>query len=286
MSDDTARGAARGPGEEAYFLADGQAQVAYVQGRRATRWVPFLLPHLRPGMRLLDVGCGVGSITLDLAELVAPGETVGIDQDASQLELARAAAASRGIASARFEAANVYTLPFLDASFDVVLAHTLLIHLSDPLRALREFRRVLRPGGLVAISDDQDTTWVVWPEDSVARYLIADLGPKAIQASGGSPFYSHSLRRLLLDAGFARTEGHAIAPECYGTLEETRHFASIISQQMSNPDVIARAVADGLATAEEMERMRLEALAWGERPDAYAAILYCAALGWVDADAQ
>ena len=278
MSDEPARRA----GQESYFIADAEAQVAYVRGRRATVWVPFLLPHLQPGMRLLDAGCGVGSITLDLAELVAPGETVGMDQDASQLEIARASAASRGVASARFALGDAYALPFPDASFDAVLAHTLLVHLSDPLRALKEFHRVLRPGGIVAVSDDQDATWVVSPQDSVARTIIAELGPKAIVASGGSPFYSHNLRRLLLDAGFARTEGHAVAAECYGTLQETRRFAAIISQQMTNPQVIARTVAAGLATAEELEAMRLEALAWGERPDAYAAILYCAALGWVE----
>lgn len=174
-----------------------------------------------------------------------------------------------------------YDLPFPDASFDVALAHTLLIHLSDPLRALREPRRVLKPGGIVAISDDQDATWVVSPEDSAARYLIAELGPRAIAASGGSPFYSHNLRRLLLDAGFACAEGHAVAPECYGAREETRRFAALVDRQMANPDIVALIVARGRATEEELAAMRAEVLAWGERPDAYAAILYCAALGWV-----
>ncbi len=84
MSDEPVGGvAAPGAGAETYFISDQQAQVEYVQGRRAARWVPFLTPHLRPGMRLLDCGCGVGSITLDLAEMVAPGETVGIDMDTS-----------------------------------------------------------------------------------------------------------------------------------------------------------------------------------------------------------
>ena len=137
-------------GAEFYSIADQQAQVMYVGVRRAAQWVPFLAPHLRSGMRLLDCGCGVGSITLDLAELVAPGKTVGLDLDESQLALAREAAASRGLGNARFEVGSMYELPFADASFDVALAHTVLFHLSDPPRAMRELRRVLAPDGIVA----------------------------------------------------------------------------------------------------------------------------------------
>ncbi|MDE3228621.1 MAG: class I SAM-dependent methyltransferase, partial [Chloroflexota bacterium] len=155
-----------------YTFTDEQAQVEYVGGRRAAQWVPFLLPHLRPGMRLLDVGCGVGSITLDLAELVAPGVVVGVDMDEAQLTIAREAAATRGLTNASFTVGSVYELPFANASFDVALAHTLLLHLSDQLRALRELRRVLAPGGLVAVSDDYFGAWAFAPEDSPVRRLM------------------------------------------------------------------------------------------------------------------
>lgn len=109
-------------------------------------------------MRLLDCGCGVGSITLDLAERVAPGAVIGVDLDETQLALAREDARQRGLANTRFKVASVYELPFADGSFDVVLAHKLLFHLSGQLRALKELRRVLVPSGVVAISDDQDST--------------------------------------------------------------------------------------------------------------------------------
>lgn len=271
-----------GAGDEFYSISDPQAQAEYVSMRRAARWVPFFLPHLRPGMRLLDCGCGVGSITLDLAEIVAPGETVGVDVDNGQLELARAAATTRGLNNARFETASVYALPFADASFDAALAHTLLFHLSEPLRALKELRRVLAPGGIVAVADDDYSTWVVAPEDSAMRWAMAELSPKIIAANGGNPFYSRDLRRLLLEAGFARVEGHAIAAEYYGTLEETRRFAAVVGRMMGNPDLIRLVLAQGWATADEIEARRADVQAWGERPDAFAAVMYCAALGWVD----
>lgn len=275
----------RPAGQEVYAMAD-QAQVALVGGRRAAKWVPFLLPHLRPGMRLLDVGCGVGSITLDLAELVAPGETVGMDMDERQLEIARVNAASRGLVNARFQAGSAYELPFADAAFDVALAHTLLFHLSDQARALRELRRVLAPGGLVAVSDDHWGTWLIAPDDAPMRRALDTFLIKALGAGGAAPFYSPHLRGLLRAAGFARTQGIALAPEHYGTLEETRHLARILDLQLSNQAFVAQIVAQGWATADEIVALRQEMLAWGERPDAFAAVMYCAALGWVDADTK
>jgi ubiquinone/menaquinone biosynthesis C-methylase UbiE len=269
-------------GDEFYSIADPQAQVEYVQVRRAARWVPFLLPHVLPGMRLLDCGCGVGSITLDLAEIVAPGETVGIDVDAGQLELARAAAAARGLRNVRFAVGSVYELPFAGASFDVALAHTVLAHLSEPLRALKEMRRILAPGGIVVVSDEDSSTWVVAPEDSAMFRVMAELEPRIIAANGGSPFYSRNLRRLLMDAGFTRTEGYAMAADFYGTPEETRRFAAFVGRLMQNPDLVQLVVARGWASPDELQALPAELQAWGERPDAFAAALYCAALGWVD----
>ena len=204
MSDEPASESREAPsteaGGETYSITDEQAQVEYVGVRRAARWVPFFLPYLRSGMKLVDCGCGVGSITLDLAAIVAPGETIGIDQDAAQLELARASAAERGLANARFEVGSIYALPFADGSINAALAHTLLFHLSDPLRALKELRRVLAPGGIVAISDDDYHTWVITPEDSAMHRVMAELAPQVLVANGASPFYSGNLRRLLLNA--------------------------------------------------------------------------------------
>lgn len=82
--------------------------------RSAEEHLAFFLPHLRRGMRLLHCGCGPGAISVDLAETIAPGELVGIDNDPHQVELAQAHAAERGVANARFEVADVYELPFPD----------------------------------------------------------------------------------------------------------------------------------------------------------------------------
>jgi len=132
-------------------------------GRRSDDIAAFVLPHLKPGMTLLDVGCGPGSITVGLAAAVAPGPVLGIDIEATQVERARGLARERGVANVRFEVGSAYDLPVESSSADVVFAHTLLIYLQEPVRALQEFRRVLKPDGLVAIREQELTAGVIEP---------------------------------------------------------------------------------------------------------------------------
>lgn len=269
------------PPKEFYSISDAEAQHTYVGVRRAAQWVGFFLPHLRPGFSVLDCGCGVGSITLDLAEQVAPGKVVGIDVDESQLAIARQRALERGLANVSFQQGNVYALAFEDASFEAVLAHTLLLHLSDPVRALREIRRVLKPGGLAGISDDDWRTFTYAP-DHPCMEKIAKLWTQVMRHNGGNPYYSRQLRALLLQAGFARTEGHAVAADYYGNLEETRRLARIQTRMFRNPDMVELITNQGWATQAEIDEIVDWVQQWGERPDAFVALMYCAAVGWIE----
>lgn len=133
--------------------------------RTAENSAGYLLPLLSPGMRLLDVGCGPGTITLDLADRVAPGFTVGVDRDEGVLAEARSLLKSRALAGVEFRTADAYALEFEDESFDVVHAHQLLQHLTDPVAALIEMRRVLRPGGVLAARDGDYGAFVWAPSD-------------------------------------------------------------------------------------------------------------------------
>jgi SAM-dependent methyltransferase len=121
--------------------------------RTAENSAAYLLPHLRPGQTLLDVGCGPGTITADLALLVAPGEAVGIDAAADVVARATEHAAGLGIPSLRFEVGDLFALGYPDASFDVIHLHQVLQHVADPVAALVELRRVLRPDGVLAARD-------------------------------------------------------------------------------------------------------------------------------------
>jgi ubiquinone/menaquinone biosynthesis C-methylase UbiE len=124
--------------------------------RTAANSAGYLVDHLRPGQSLLDVGCGPGTITCDLARLVAPGTVVGVDTSEEVLVEARAEAGRAGVSTVVFEVGNAFGLPFDDSSFDVVHAHQVLQHVGDPVSVLVEMRRVCRPGGIVAARDDPE----------------------------------------------------------------------------------------------------------------------------------
>ena len=133
-----------------YTMGYGPEFGKLLERRNAADCAAHLLPHLRPGMRLLDLGCGPGTISVGLADAVAPGELYGIDMEPSQVEMAGAAASAGGHANARFRTGDVANLPFDDAAFDVAHCHALLNHVPDTRAVLAEAKRVLKPGGLFA----------------------------------------------------------------------------------------------------------------------------------------
>lgn len=262
-------------------MIDPSVQPGYVGNRDAMTFLPFLLPHLRPGMDILDAGCGVGAIALDLATTQSPRRVVGIDVDADQVAAARHSAAERGIRSAEFAVGSAYELPFAAESFDVVYANTVLLYLRDPVRALTEMRRVLRPGGIAAVSDD-DISTIVFSPDIPGMSLGPTLFAKAVEHEGGNTTYSRHLRGLLRQAGFSRTEGHALTPETYGDPKSTRWIADFAVGLFSASSMTETVISQGWATQAELDTLLAALREWGERPDAFMTWLYCAALGWAE----
>jgi SAM-dependent methyltransferase len=249
--------------------------------RTAERNAAFLLPHLTPGMRLLDAGCGPGSITIGLAPRVGPdGEAIGIDINEERLEFARGLAKERGVTNVRFETADVYALPFEDASFDAAFMHAVLQHLPDPVAALREVRRVLRPGAVIGISDADLGTGIVWPP-SPAIDASFELMVRLREHDGGTPYAGRMLRQMLHDAGFERVTAKAVAGTDGGPPEVNRYMASWQMSYFEEPAVIARITSLGLATEAELWEMAAAWREWGEAPGGYSTRLMCEAVGWV-----
>jgi len=275
----TERDAARIP----YLHGSAAIEQRRLARRTAATSAGFLLPHLRPGMRVLDCGCGPGSITVGLAEAVAPGDVVGIDIQPAQVDRAGAFAAERGVSNVRFEAASVYELPYPGATFDAVFAHTVVEHLPEPLRALREMKRVLKPGGVVGIADDDGAT-VLWEPRTPLLTEALGLFLRLIKYHGGDPYGARNLRRRLLDAGFARPIATASiwAGGVWGTPEETRDFAAWFAGQLIAPAIVQVLTSQGWVDQHALDAIVAEILAWGERPDAYFAVMGVAAVGWVD----
>src|ERR1700747_2716437 len=105
------------------------------QRRTAEDSAAYLLPHLKAGLSVLDVGCGPGTITADLAARVTPGPVTAVDQFADVLTTARGEAERRNLSNVSFAPADVHKLDFPDDTFDVVHAHQVLQHVADPVRA-------------------------------------------------------------------------------------------------------------------------------------------------------
>ena len=137
-----------------YTHGHHKAVVGQHAARTAENSAAFLLPHLSKGARVLDVGCGPGSITVGLARHVGPtGSVTAIDVVDGIVQQAAAAVRAAGLENTSCEVCSVNELPYAPGSFDVVYAHQTLQHLSDPVGALLEMRRVVRPGGIIAVRD-------------------------------------------------------------------------------------------------------------------------------------
>ena len=221
----------------------------------------FLLPRLRPGMRLLDAGCGPGSVTCGLAQIVAPGPVTGIDLSAAVLEQARSLAAERGIGNAAFETGDVYALEYGDETFDVVFANQLLQHLADPPAALREFRRVLKPGGLVAVRDADYAT--MSPQPHFAEFDDWNrLYHQVARRNAAEPDAGRHLPDWLRAAGLPGYELHPNVVLLEG--DDARIWGEAWSQRILHSGIAEQSLEYGLAGQAELERLSQAWLRWSE----------------------
>jgi len=230
--------------------------------RTAENSAAYLLPRLRPGASLLDVGCGPGTITVGLAAHLPGGRVVGIDTAPQVLEEAKAHAAEhRRVADASldFRVGDVYALPFAAGEFDVVHAHQVLQHLANPVAALVEMRRVCRPGGVVAVRD-ADYGAMFW---SPERAELADwqaLYRAVARSVGGEPDAGRHLRSWALAAGLSAIEQTASA-WCFATPAARAWWAGLWAERVTSSRFAELAVAGGFAQPETLGRL---AAAWVE----------------------
>jgi len=236
--------------------------VNFMRQRRAATHAVFALDLFKPGIAVLDCGCGPGSITLDLARLVKPGAVVGVDAQGEQFAESRDIAAREGLA-VRFEAASVTALPFSDASFDAVFSHALFEHLPDPGAAAREIARVLKPGGFAALRSPDWGGFLLHPYPPPVERAIAIY--RAMQTrNGGDTQAGRKLPSVLRAAGFAPIRPSA----SYERYESPERIADYLALQLDRvDDAEARTAAASLR-------------AWSHDPDAFFAQSWVEAIGW------
>jgi SAM-dependent methyltransferase len=230
----------------------------------------YLLDALRVGLDVLDVGCGPGTITTDLAARVSPGTVVGIDRSAEVVDQARTTAKQRG--NVRFEVDDVYALGYADDSFDLVHAHQVLQHLSDPVAALREMGRVCKPGGVVAARDADYASFAWAPSDGRLNDWLATYRAVA-RANGGEPDAGRHLLGWANRAGFSSIRPSASA-WCFATPEDRSWWGGLWADRMLHSAVADQALAMGLSTRERLNHMADAFRAWIEHPDGWFSVLH------------
>jgi Methylase involved in ubiquinone/menaquinone biosynthesis len=234
---------------ETYMLGYSANASDFMSRRTVHSHAAFLLPRLRPGLRVLDCGCGPGSITVGLAALVAPAEVVGLDREDSQLALARQRAAAQNISNVRFESGSIYELPFADASYDLVFAHAVFEHLREPLAALSEVHRVLRSGGMVALRSPDWGGFLIAPSSALLDEAIDYFKSLQLQ-SGGDVYVGRKFRSLLRQAHFRDIEFSA-SYECFRPVELVGEFLASRIQEAAQhlSSIEARQRVEGFAAA-------------------------------------
>ncbi|MEJ2215883.1 MAG: methyltransferase domain-containing protein [Gemmatimonadota bacterium] len=246
--------------------------------RTAEQQAAFVLPHLRPGMRLLDVGCGPGSISIGLARAVAPGHVTGIDHDEKHIEAACRGAAAAGVTNVTFRVGDALSLPFENDSFDVVFENNVFIHLAeDAARAAVEIHRVLKPNGLFA-ARDVDTDSVVWGHRTNAIRELNQLFVTWQRSRGSDTTLGSRLPDILREAGFADVV-KSVSADTKGDPESVRSHAAITVSLLEGPfgrDALENDWVD-LST---IERLKDAVQEWGEHPDAFFGNVHVEVVGW------
>ena len=257
-----------------YALGHDETVLRSHKWRTATNSAGYLLPSLLPHMNILDIGCGPGTITVDLATLVPEGYVTGLDSEGEVLEQARQIARERGVKNVKFLMGNVYALDFPDDTFDVVHAHQVLQHVGDPIGALREMRRVTKPGGIVAARENDFSCMTLYPEAEGLK-IWKDLYMKVARASGGEPNAGRQLHAWAKQAGFDWDDITCSASTwCYNTPAERAWWSGSLGGRLLSPKFSRTAVEGGHATMDLLKHCVEAWHDWSMKEDGWFASLH------------
>ena len=231
---------------------------------------PHLIPHLAPGLRLLDVGCGPGTITVDLAARVAPGQVVGFDVAEEVIDRARALLDEPDApTNCTFRTDDVYAIDAPDGTFDVVHAHQVLQHLTDPVAALREMRRVLKPGGMLAVRD-ADYGGMTWAPANPAIAEWMALYQAIAAAQGSQPDAGRHLLGWVQAAGFVEIET-TVDVWTFATPADRAWWGDLWADRVEHSSFATHSLEQGRAEPADLARIAAGWRAWIDEPAGFFA---------------
>lgn len=250
--------------EERYTHGHHESVLKSHTWRTIANSAEYLSPRLEPGLSLLDVGCGPGTITVEFADRLAPGRVVGVDAAAEVIMKASSDFARDNL---EFAVADGYRLPYPDDSFDIAHAHQVLQHVAEPVRLLRELRRVVKPGGIVA-ARDVDYAGTIWYPQLPGLDAWLDLYERVHRSNGGEPDAGRRLKAWAREAGFVDVAttasiwnfSDAVDREWWGSMWEARVLQSAFAGD---------ALEKGLSTQIELGEISRAWREWADSEDGW-----------------
>ena len=227
----------------------------------------YLEKYLVGNSRLLDVGCGPGTITIDFAKRLSEGTVLGIDTSHEIIEKARFASQEFELRNCSFDIGNTYHLNFEDDTFDIVHAHQLLQHLTNPVEAIKEMRRVVRPGGIVALRD-ADYGGMIWaPTDSKLddwMYLYQRMtGKNNVVANAGRFLFSSATK-----ASFSSVEVSS-STWTFSTPDTRQWWGELWAERIQKSTFSDQIFEHGLGTQDLLDDLSAAFRRWAEEPDGF-----------------
>jgi|TARA_B100001741_G_scaffold313765_1_gene321822 ubiquinone/menaquinone biosynthesis C-methylase UbiE len=233
----------------------------------------YLEQHLEDRSSLLDIGCGPGTITIDFAKRLKKGTVLGIDISDEIIKKARIASQEFGFDNCSFNTGDTYHLDFEDNTFDIVHAHQLLQHLTDPVAAIKEMRRVVRPGGVVALRD-ADYGGMIWAPTDPKLDEWMDLYQQMTKKNKVTANAGRYLFSWVTQASFSSVEvtsstwtfSTPVTRQWWGGLWAERIQKSTFSEQVLEHELGTQDLLDGLSEAFRR---------WAEQSDGFFLVPHC-----------
>ncbi len=238
----------------------------YLMRHTAESSAAYLFPYLRPGLRVLDFGCGPGSISVGLAKIIEPGELHGIDMEESQIELAKSLSEDSGCENAIFQVGDVTALPFEDGFFDVAHCHNVLSYVPDTRAALAEVKRTLKPGGVLGCSELIIESSFIHPQLGILKSAW-DIFEDLLESDDGHPQMGKDMKEHILGEGFTDIQVNA-SFEIYSNPSEMDFVYNFFKSWFLSPEISEAAIKYGAATRELYDEINVTLDEWKDHPGA------------------
>jgi SAM-dependent methyltransferase len=261
---------------DVYTHGHDEAVLRSHRWRTADNSAAYLLPHLRPGLDLLDVGCGPGTLTVDLASRVAPGRVIGVDRSADVVAAARdhaTADAAAATVALEFATGDFRTMGLAPASFDVVHAHQVLQHLRDPVDALRAMAVLARPGGGLVAARDADYAAMTWAPADPRLDRWAELYQAVTTRNGADANAGRHLPRWARLAGLDDV-AYTTSTWTFAAPADRAWWSETWAERVVASTLAAQALEYGLATRRDLEGIAAGWRAWARDEDAVFTVVH------------